>query len=53
MLTWIEEFGIHLVLSLLQQGIKNSAKKAALQGLLMSLADDIYVSYGVTPPAHP
>ena len=41
------------MLSLLQQGNKNTAKKAALQGILMSLADDIYISYGITPPAHP
>jgi hypothetical protein len=53
MLTFMEEIGINIVLSLLHQFVKNKAKAAAMQGLLMSLADDIYTSYGVTPPAHP
>jgi len=51
-MTWLEEMGVHLVLSLLQQFIKNPSKKSALQSLLLGLADDIYVSYGLTPPTH-
>lgn len=51
-MTWLEEMGINLVLSLLHQFVKNPAKQVAMRGLMLSLADDIYVSYMITPPAH-
>lgn len=48
-----EQMAISMVLGILQQVVKNPAKKAAMQVLLFHVADSIDEIYGVTPPAHP
>lgn len=53
MLAWFEDMAIAIVLGLIQQFIKNPAKKVAAEQILFHLADSIYESYGVTPPTHP
>lgn len=50
-MNWLEQFAITIVLGILQQVIKNPAKKAELENVLVGLATDIFVSYGLTPPA--
>jgi hypothetical protein len=52
MLTWLEEMGINLVLSLLHQFVKNPEKQQAMKALMLSVADDIYCSYGLAPVQH-
>lgn len=52
----LESFAITMVLGILQTSIKNPAHKVALQGLLVGLATDIFVEYGMVPfvpPASP
>lgn len=51
-MSWLEEMAISIILGALQQFIKNPAKKAAMETLLLGIADDIYVSYQIVPPAH-
>lgn len=50
---WFEHFIIMSFLGIIHQVVKNPAKAAALQHILLGAADDIYSSYGVTPPTHP
>lgn len=52
MLSWFEHMGIMIVLNLAESVVKNPAKAAGLKGILLSLADNIYSSYQLTPPAH-
>jgi hypothetical protein len=52
-MSWLEQFAITIILGILQQVIKDPAKKAELQNLLVGLANDIYESYGMSPPAPP
>lgn len=49
----LEQFAITIVLGVLNTVIKNPAHKAALQSQLLGVADDIYETYGVTPPPRP
>ena len=51
-ITWIEELAFHLLFGVLQTVVKNPAKRDALKSNLLSIADDVYVAYGLTPPAH-
>lgn len=48
-----EQMVINMLLGILQQVVKNPAKKVALQVLLFHVADSIYETYAVTPPTHP
>jgi hypothetical protein len=50
-MSWLEQFAITIVLGVLNQVIKDPAKKAALQTVLLGLANDIYAEYGMVPPA--
>jgi hypothetical protein len=50
-MSWLEQFAITIVLGVLNQVIKDPTKKAALQSVLLGLANDIYESYGIVPPA--
>jgi hypothetical protein len=52
-MSWLEQFAITIVLGVLNQVIKDPTKKAALQSVLLGLANDIYESYGIVPPAGP
>jgi hypothetical protein len=52
-MNWLEQFAITIVLGILQQVIKDPTKKAALQTVLVGVANDIYASYGLVPPAAP
>ena len=49
----LEAMAITMVMGMLQATVKNPAHKAALQNQLMGVADDIYLAYGVMPPARP
>ncbi len=49
----LEALGINLILTVLRTVVKNPAHMAALQDQLLNVADDIYVAYGVVPPARP
>jgi hypothetical protein len=49
-MNFLEHFAIAMVLGLLQQVVKNPAKKAELQAVLVGTATDIFVAYGMTPP---
>lgn len=49
---WFEQMAISIVLGILHQVVKNPAKQAELRGVLLTLADDIYTSYAIAPPAH-
>jgi hypothetical protein len=49
-MSWLEEFAITMILGILNQVIKDPAKKAELQGALLGLAADIYAAYGQVPP---
>ena len=51
-MSWLEQFAITIVLGILQQVVKNPAKKAELKDVLVGVANDIYASYGI-PPAAP
>lgn len=51
-MTWLEEMAISVILGALQQFIKNPAKAAAMRTLLLGIADEIDVTYGLTPPTH-
>jgi len=51
-MNWYEEMIISMGLGVLHQVVKNPAKLAALRALLLGFADDIYASYGITPPQH-
>lgn len=51
-MNWYEEMIFSMALGVLHQVIKNPAKQAALKTLLLGFADDVYGSYGLTPPAH-
>ena len=48
-MNFLEHFAINMVLGLLQLVIKNPAKRAELQNVLLGLADDIYTAYGIAP----
>lgn len=54
-MNWWEEMALHVVLGVVSAVVKNPAKKAALQQILLHLADTIYATYGMTatgaPPA--
>lgn len=47
----LESFGITMVLGILQSVIKNPAHKAVLETQLVGVADQIYMTYGMVPPA--
>lgn len=49
---WFEQMAITTVLGILHQVIKNPGKMAAMKNLLLELADGIYESYAIVPPAH-
>lgn len=51
-MNFLEQLAINVILGVLQQVIKNPAKKAEMRAILLGLADDIDISYGLTPPAH-
>ncbi len=51
-MNWWEEMALYVVLGVVRAVVKNPAKRAALRGILLSLADDIYTTYELTPPAH-
>lgn len=51
-MNFLEQLAINVILGVLQQVIKNPAKKAELKSVLLGLADDIDISYGLTPPTH-
>lgn len=46
----LEQFAVTIVLGVLNTVVKNPAHKAALQNQLLGVADDIYLTYGMTPP---
>lgn len=46
----LEQFAFTIVLGVLQTVVKNPAHAAMLKTQLTGLADDIYTSYGMTPP---
>lgn len=48
----LESFAITLVLGLLHQVVKNPEHAKALQNQMLGIADDIYETYGIAPPAH-
>lgn len=50
-MSWLEQFAITVILGLLQQVIKNPATAAVLKAQLVGVANDIYLVYGMTPPA--
>jgi hypothetical protein len=50
-MSWLEQFAITIVLGVLQQVIKDPSKKAALQSVLIGVANDIYTTYGMVPPS--
>jgi hypothetical protein len=52
-MSFLEQFAIQIILSVLQATIKNPASKAALQTQLIGVASDIAEVYGytLTPPA--
>jgi hypothetical protein len=52
MLSWLEQLAISVLLGVLHQVVKNPVKAAVVKVHLLGLADDIYVSYGLVPPAH-
>jgi hypothetical protein len=49
----LEQFGIMIILQVLNTVVKNPASKAAMQATLVGLANDIYVEYGMLPPLTP
>lgn len=51
-MSWLEELAVNVFISLIHGLVKNPAKQTALRGLLLGIADDLYVSYGIAPPAH-
>jgi hypothetical protein len=46
----LEQFAVMVILQVLNMVIKDAAHKAALQGTLLGLANDIYAAYGMIPP---
>ena len=51
-MNWWEEMALNIVLGVVHSVVRNPAKRAALRGILLSLADDIYTTYELTPAAH-
>jgi hypothetical protein len=51
-MSWIEEMAVSILLGVLHQVVKNPAKAAAVKAAMLGLADEIYASFGVTPPTH-
>lgn len=49
----LEQFGITILLGVLQTVVKNPAHAATLEAQLVGIANDIYTSYGLTPPVQP
>jgi hypothetical protein len=52
-MNWLEQFAITIVLGILQQVIKDPAKKVELQAVLLGVANNIYAEYGMVPPPAP
>lgn len=52
-MSWLEEMAISVLLGALQQFVKNPAKKEAMKKVLLDIAGEIYMEYGLTPPAPP
>lgn len=50
-MNFLENFAITVILGLLQAVVKNPAHAAALKTQLVGVANDIYATYGLTPPA--
>lgn len=48
----LEQFAIQIVLGLVQLTIKNPGTAVKVKTQLLTLADDIYIAYGLTPPTH-
>jgi hypothetical protein len=48
----LEQFGITILLSVLQTVVKNPAHAAQLRTQLLGVADDIYTAYQIVPPTH-
>ena len=46
----LEQFGVTILLAVLQSVVKNPAHAAELKTQLTGLAADIYEAYGVVPP---
>lgn len=49
MLNWWEEMAMNVVLGIVSGVVKNPAKKASLEAILLHIADTIYVTYGIVP----
>lgn len=50
-MTWLEQLAISVIIGILQQVVKNPTHAAELESILVGLANDIYETYGLTPPA--
>lgn len=50
-MSMLEEMGIALILAALRTFVKNPAKKVAMQGHLLNLADEIQAEYAVGTPS--
>lgn len=51
-LSMLEIMAVNLMLSVLQSTIKNPGHAAALKAHMLLIADDIYMTYQIVPPAH-
>lgn len=50
-MNYLEQFAITILLGLIQTVIKNPATASAVKLQLVGVANDIYIAYGMTPPA--
>jgi hypothetical protein len=49
----LEQMGIAIIMDVINTTLKTPAKKAALETQLLTLAADLQLAYGLTPPANP
>lgn len=49
----LEQLAITIIFGVLNSTIKNQAHAAVLKVQLLGVADDIYINFGMTPPARP
>lgn len=49
-MNFVLDMAVHIVLGVLASFVKNPKRKEEVKQNLLSLADDIYMEYGLTPP---
>lgn len=51
-MNWLESMFISFAISVIRGLVKNPSHAAAVREQMLTVADDIYVAYGIVPPEH-